>query len=791
MARRKIIMKPFPFDEEAEAVDSYERLLSGTDSIEHFKSGFEDLTRGDTESGVWEADVKAVIDSATLKGLFFSEDWVFIVVDLLASIISSQPLRVMRTMVVDGKKVVEPADAHPLNKVFESPNQYQDYHAWMYTMVVDLNLLGNTILWSPKASKQIITIPAESITMKFNSAGKISAYCATQYSAAEGQVGIGSAASFLPEEIVHIRRPNPSSMLWGLSPFIPGRKSVLFNRYSSEYLNSFYLKGATPGLALEMDKEANEKVILRLLRSFEAAHTGRRNQRRTMILPKGVTAKQVASSLADQSLIEYVNSNRETILGLMKVPKHALSLQTSGSLGSEEYKQAMKNMWSLAIKPAMAMISGSLTKYYASMLGPNHLINFDLSDVEALQENEDDKASLSSKLLSTHTLNEVRKKVYNMPPLEGGDLLPGKKEPQAGGGFLPFGLSAQAPQQNALYSEKPSELTPAAGVTSDEGEAESKTTGTGRVKAENTKLTAFLKSNEGWWDKREQTVSAGAKKGVNEIERLSLETFADMAAVIISTTSKYLKQKGFLSVGTKATETSNPQVTLVKRNELRRRLRSALDRFEDKWVDKYVSKLIETVELGYDSALQIPFALQSKDELAAIRQRMTEARRDELEDRASRAFKYINETTLEDVFWTVEKGIQKGLTIDKIAESLRDRFSDVEEIGARAMTIARTEVLSAVSLGQAASMKDAATVIPNLKKMWLTSGDDRVRDSHDSQQGEVVDWDGQFSNGLSFPRDPSGPAGEVINCRCTWITLPEDQMSDLIDSEPTLEADEV
>jgi SPP1 gp7 family putative phage head morphogenesis protein len=98
------------------------------------------------------------------------------------------------------------------------------------------------------------------------------------------------------------------------------------------------------------------------------------------------------------------------------------------------------------------------------------------------------------------------------------------------------------------------------------------------------------------------------------------------------------------------------------------------------------------------------------------------------------------------------------------------------------MTIARTEVLTAVSLGQAAAMKDAAKVVPDLQKMWISANDDRVRDSHEMLHGDIVPHGKEFDNGLQFPRDPSGPPEEVINCRCTWIMLPKDQMQNIDDS---------
>jgi uncharacterized protein with gpF-like domain len=206
------------------------------------------------------------------------------------------------------------------------------------------------------------------------------------------------------------------------------------------------------------------------------------------------------------------------------------------------------------------------------------------------------------------------------------------------------------------------------------------------------------------------------------------------------------------------------------------------------------------VEAGYGVALDLPFNLPSATELAGLRARGQGLREDALEERAGRIFSYLNETTLNEVFTTIERGLDQNLTVQQIAESLRERFSNVEEIGKRAMMIARTEVLTAVSLGQAAAMKDAASLIPNLKKMWVTASDDRVRGpssrygykaggpNHEDLHGDIVAHDSPFENGLQFPRDPSGPPGEVIQCRCSWIMLPEEQMSAV--SPSGLETDE-
>lgn len=54
-----------------------------------------------------------------------------------------------------------------------------------------------------------------------------------------------------------------------------------------------------------------------------------------------------------------------------------------------------------------------------------------------------------------------------------------------------------------------------------------------------------------------------------------------------------------------------------------------------------------------------------------------------------------------------------------------------------------------------------------VRKRWVATKDERTRASHADLDGEIVDYDKPFSNDLMYPGDPSGPAVEVYNCRCT------------------------
>lgn len=88
----------------------------------------------------------------------------------------------------------------------------------------------------------------------------------------------------------------------------------------------------------------------------------------------------------------------------------------------------------------------------------------------------------------------------------------------------------------------------------------------------------------------------------------------------------------------------------------------------------------------------------------------------------------------------------------------------------RARTIARTEVHGAFSEGLWQGTKIAAPK----KIMWISSRDERVRDSHADLDGMKVSPGERFPNGLEYPMDPAGDAGEVINCRCTYIDIFEE-----------------
>lgn len=83
---------------------------------------------------------------------------------------------------------------------------------------------------------------------------------------------------------------------------------------------------------------------------------------------------------------------------------------------------------------------------------------------------------------------------------------------------------------------------------------------------------------------------------------------------------------------------------------------------------------------------------------------------------------------------------------------------------------ARTMTTSAENAGRLDSYRRAKDMGIEVMKTWVATLDSRTRHTHRMIDGETVDVDEPFSNGLMFPADPDGDPEEVYNCRCTLVT---------------------
>lgn len=139
----------------------------------------------------------------------------------------------------------------------------------------------------------------------------------------------------------------------------------------------------------------------------------------------------------------------------------------------------------------------------------------------------------------------------------------------------------------------------------------------------------------------------------------------------------------------------------------------------------------------------------------------------------------------------VTRGIASGMSYNDIARNI----SNVSKAPlSRAKTIVRTEGHRIQQKSTKDAQQQAKSKGADVVKQWDSTLDGKTRPSHKKVDGEIRELDEKFSNGLDYPGDPSGKAGEVVNCRCVSLSrarwaLDEDELKTLKERAKFFELD--
>lgn len=115
----------------------------------------------------------------------------------------------------------------------------------------------------------------------------------------------------------------------------------------------------------------------------------------------------------------------------------------------------------------------------------------------------------------------------------------------------------------------------------------------------------------------------------------------------------------------------------------------------------------------------------------------------------------------------VVQGIIQGESIPDIAKRIA---RDTASTDMKAMVrYARTAMTGAQNAGRLQAMREGARQGIEVKKMWISTLDDRTRDAHQELDGQIVDIDKPFDSMLGpimYPGDPAADESNIWNCRC-------------------------
>jgi hypothetical protein len=177
-----------------------------------------------------------------------------------------------------------------------------------------------------------------------------------------------------------------------------------------------------------------------------------------------------------------------------------------------------------------------------------------------------------------------------------------------------------------------------------------------------------------------------------------------------------------------------------------------------------------------------------EEAIEVIAERTENQKRKILAERSIKFFYKFDEANTEKIEQLVEDGLKQGKTFEQIQTSIKKDFT--EKYQDQFYTIARTETLTAVSVGLNWHHETLKEVFTEVHKQWIHVGDAPLlggnnpdaRNEHakfefDGIQGVVPSdhvWVNSKTGGkLMYPRDMTSGAGpeDLINCRCNMIDV--------------------
>lgn len=768
-----------------------------------------------------EHDIRAT--TGRIKSLYSKEPWIFAGSTIVARTLSSIPLKVY-----DPKKE-EWVDKHPLNLLLKSGGEVQSQKELNWVVDIDLDLAGNAFLILDETFKRIIgTVPVELCELKFDQQEK--RVVGITVHPMNGQTNLGKF--FKIEHVVHFKMPNPYTPFWGMSQWLAAARPILLDRYKSEFEMAFYLRGATSTGVIETTEDLSKSRLLRMIKTFEQAFTGKANWWRTLFLPKGAKWHDSSLTMTEMQHLEGMRENRKTILAVRGIPPTMVGLieDSNRSISDNQERIFYNNtIVPMAWFVASAWNSSHLVK---NVYGGKVEVRPDFSGITAVEGTAEDKGTRSKAMEPVFLIDEIREKVWGEKPLPDGRGQLFTAELRGSGGVAigedgQLQLAAVArlplPPQTAK-AEIPEGydvqvlIFPRDSFTKDEAV---------KWASEHSFSTDVVDEQKNEWRIRQR-----------DPDDYDPDTFKTMALQdnVTAIIAKRMQELASVATARKAAAMSS-------QNRIERRLGEDYEKVVDSYIDqllsqvreairakvdiggalaaglsdrrdRYVGRAMPVLERAMDRGFSVassnvkdmrsvvwikagPFpGLNETDRQAVdvLRERSRDGQRRQLEARGITAFEGFDQTRTNAVMGLIEHGLSQGESYEDVARKIRDRYDEAYRNQAR--TIVRTEILSAVSQGLKWNHEVLGKIFSEVKKAWVHQGDAGInsdaRDEHVGFEalGEVADdfkWVGQDGSQLGYPRDPRASAGQIINCRCTMISVIPD--SAISQADAILESD--
>ena len=218
--------------------------------------------------------------------------------------------------------------------------------------------------------------------------------------------------SYLPEDVVWMRYFNPLDEYAGLSPMAPTRLSADVGMEALRASHSSLVNDSSPGLLIETGETPTDDEVSEFYARWESRFKGPSKVRRPALLSAGMKATGLGFSPREMEYMQSLRWSLEDVGRAFGVPKPMLGDVERVTFSN--FAVARRIFWEDTVVPQLSFYAEAVNQGLVSQFGdPSLRAEFDLSAVESLRENENDKAKRRQTYVGAGimTVDEVRREM--------------------------------------------------------------------------------------------------------------------------------------------------------------------------------------------------------------------------------------------------------------------------------------------------------------------------------------------------------------------------------------------
>jgi HK97 family phage portal protein len=305
---------------------------------------------------------------------------VYTCVEKRAKLVSSAPWVVKRKL-PDG--TFETLPDHPLQKLIDMPNPGTSWLEVMYEVSQQLDLAGNAYMSEIKAGvsglpTQLWLLPSQYIKIKPGNVNLIDGY--------EYQESSAKKFNIMADDMIQLKLPNPNSRYFGQPTLMAAGRATDIDRESGIWQKNSLENRGVVDLHVEVPDTMQPDQIDALKVSIKEKQTGSANAREPWITSGKIN--QLGQTAIE---MDFVNSRKAVwaeICAVFGMSMSVLGFTENVNLANGAEQQ--KALWVNSIIPMLELIKQQLNAQLSTEFD-GVILDYDLSNIEALQENFTEK----------------------------------------------------------------------------------------------------------------------------------------------------------------------------------------------------------------------------------------------------------------------------------------------------------------------------------------------------------------------------------------------------------------